>query len=604
MLFLDPTKKNRKVLALRPRTVFCVIEHAYQDRSVADDVCSGLFTIAGSTLDLGLEVDWCTNPLKEDAEWQIEWHKFYFGLDMATSFSQTGDAKYVEVWQKLVASFISQVPTDFGSSDVLARRILSWIYAWQKFADAGWVNRLNDAFETKLLESIREQAIYLREHLTPERNHRTLELYALFIFALAFPAHDPESELLQFTVDKLTDNLLTDIREDGVQRENSTHYHCTVLRSFLGAKENARRFGIEFPAEFDERLEKACEFAMHLHRPDGQIPAFSDSDTGSYLELLILASAIFRRQDLLYAGTFGKKGMAPSLSNASFIESGYFIQRSGWGTGEKEFTRENFLMFDCGPIGDGGHGHYDLLNVEIAAGGTPLVVDSGRFTYAEDPAFNWRRFFKGTAAHNTVLVDRKDQTKYRRGKPKGDVAEGAFIERVTTADIDVLCGKVVSPDYEAIHTRRIFFVSGQFWLIVDDLAGAVPHTYDLRFHLTPASWNHCNKIETPANAIVCAPDGALLFERGSDVTIEPSWFSPTYGIKKRAPCVSLKSRAKSFTFNTLIAPRFLNGALPQFTVARMGSTTNVVITHSNENTEILTWTLENEKLVDLRLIQQ
>ena len=43
-------------------------------------------------------------------------------------------------------------------------------------------------------------------------------------------------------------------------------------------------------------------------------------------------------------------------------------------------------MFGCGPLGDGGHGHYDSLGVEAYGHGHPLVVDPGRYTYAEGDA--------------------------------------------------------------------------------------------------------------------------------------------------------------------------------------------------------------------------
>ena len=108
---------------------------------------------------------------------------------------------------------------------------------------------------------------------------------------------------------------------------------------------------------------------------------------------------------------------------ASFPDGGYHVQRSGWGRASARSRTSFFLIFDCGPLGEGGHGHYDLLSVEVAAAGGPLLVDPGRFTYSEGPP-NLRRWFKGTAAHNTVCVDGRDQTAYRRGKPKGPVARG------------------------------------------------------------------------------------------------------------------------------------------------------------------------------------
>ena len=128
------------------------------------------------------------------------------------------------------------------------------------------------------------------------------------------------------------------------------------------------------------------------------------------------------------------------------------MQRSGWS------RRERFLIFDCGPLGDGGHGHYDLLSVEAHGDGRPLVVDPGRGTYSEEPP-NLRRWFRGTAAHNTVCVDGLDQTPYTPRPPgRPGRAEARFLGRGTTPGLDVLAGEATSPAYEAVHERRIAFV--------------------------------------------------------------------------------------------------------------------------------------------------
>ncbi len=168
--------------AVRPRPVLCVNEHEHRDRALADDVARGVFSFAGETRELGLEPDWLHAQLPDDEEWRIDWVKFYYGLDLADAFRATGDRRYLAAWERLVASFILQVPPDHDSSDVTARRILNWIYAWQ---------RLPEANLPGLVESLREQACHVRDTLTAERNHRTLELYALLISALALPDLEP-----------------------------------------------------------------------------------------------------------------------------------------------------------------------------------------------------------------------------------------------------------------------------------------------------------------------------------------------------------------------------------------------------------------------------
>ncbi len=173
--------------------------------------------------------------------------------------------------------------------------------------------------------------------------------------------------LLELALAGLEENLLADLRPDGVHCEASTHYHMVVLRSALGTLENARRFGLPLPAALAHRVERACEFALHAHRPDGGIAVLSDGDAGSYRDLLALASSLLRRPDFLYAATAGARGTPPRTRCASFPDGGYHVQRSGWGEGERAFEDELFLIFDCGPLGEGGHGHYDLLSVEVAA---------------------------------------------------------------------------------------------------------------------------------------------------------------------------------------------------------------------------------------------
>jgi hypothetical protein len=549
---------------IRPRPVFCVIEHAYRDRNIADDVCLGKFTENGVTLELGLEPNWLKDGLPHDEEWQIAWIKFYFGLDLAAAFAETREARFQHAWEKLVASWMRQVPADFGPTDAHGRRIQNWIYAWNIFACAPHFAGLCEGLDEKIVASLGEQTRYLRNHLTAERNHRTLELYALLIVALALPeAGGPD--LLDFAMEAFYQNLLADIRPDGVHREHSTHYHMMVLRSYLGARENVRRFGLSFPADYDERLERACEFAMHCHRPDGGIPTLSDSDAGSYSDLLQLAASMLSRPDFLYAATAGAEGVPPGKRYVSFPDAGYHIQRSGWGKYETPFNQESFLIFDCGPLGDGGHGHYDMLNVEIAALGKSLIIDPGRYTYSEHPP-NFRHWFKGTAAHNTVCIDGLDQVAYRRGKPKKPLPQARLIERWSAPGFDFLCGTAQSHCYEVIHTRRIFYIGDEYWIICDSLAGKQPHRFDLRFHLAPEAWE---RVRIVGNT-VCAPDLTLVFSQGSSLQIEPGWLAPLYGVKQEAPVVSAVIEGKSSAeFVTVIMPSEPSRRAPELNVLRI-----------------------------------
>jgi hypothetical protein len=519
------------LVAARPRPVYCAIEHEHRDHARAADVAAGRFTHAGETRVLGVDPDWLRTDLPADEEWRIEWVKFYFGLDLADAFRATGEPRFLAAWEQLVGSWILQVPADHDVADVTARRVLNWIYAWQRLPETG------AAVAAALAESIGEQARHVRLNLAPERNHRTLELYALLVAGLALP-DSCEPGLVDFAVAALHANLLADFRPDGVHREASTHYHLVALRSLVGARENCRRFGVALPPGFDARLSAACDFASHCRRPDGTIPALSDSDSGDYGELLALASRLLERDEL----------RAPARGHASFPDGGYFVQRAG----------ERFLILDCGPLGDGGHGHYDLLSIEAWAGAQPLVLDPGRFTYAEG-APNLRHWFRGTAAHNTVCVDGLDQTPYARGRSRAPSAAGRFLGRTGGAGLDVLCGEARSPLYDALHRRRIAFVDGSYWILEDRLRGDAVHRCDLRFHLAPEARGAARVL---AGGTVLAPGLALVILGADALALEPGWISPRYGIRQPAPVVSAVATGRELTFVTLLAPRASGAPAP------------------------------------------
>jgi uncharacterized heparinase superfamily protein len=317
----------RSVVARRPRPVLCVTEHEHRSRAVADGVRAGRFTVAGETRLLGTDPDWLGARLPADEEWRIEWVKFAWGLDLAHAAAETGDPGYASAWEGLTASWISQVTADADPAEVTARRILNWIYAWQRLAPG-------EDHAALLLFSLAEQVAHVRANLAPERNHRTLELYALLVAAIALPELDSDG-LLDFAVTELDRNLRTDFRPDGVHREASTHYHAIALRSFVGARENAHRYGVELPTGFDERLARACAFAAHCTRPDGTIPALSDADRGDYGRLLLQAADRLGDDELRFVGSRGREGRPPARRHASFPDGGYFVQRSGWSPGAR-----------------------------------------------------------------------------------------------------------------------------------------------------------------------------------------------------------------------------------------------------------------------------
>ena len=280
-------------------------------------------------------------------------------------------------WERLVASFVLQVPPDHDSSDVTARRILNWIYAWQRLPEARRAPGSSRASASRRATCA--------TNLTPERNHRTLELYALLIAALALPELEPG--LLELAVARAARQPADRLRRPTASTASArTHYHMIALRSFVGARENCRRFGVALP----RRLRRAAGAAPASSRATAAAPTARSRRSRTATPATTTSCSSSPRGCSRATTCSTRAGRRATRTAATSI------QRAG----------DRYLIFDCGPLGDGGHGHYDALSVEAWAGERALVMDPGRFTYAEGEP-NLRHWFRGTAAHNTVTRRRR-----------------------------------------------------------------------------------------------------------------------------------------------------------------------------------------------------
>jgi uncharacterized heparinase superfamily protein len=532
-------------------------------REKMDAIVEGRFEFNGETHVIPEKFNWRDNP-SADVEWLISLHKFYYAAGLGSAYQETGDPRYASKWMQLTDSWIESARVEFLSSDVTGRRIQNWTFAHYYFVTGG--ASLSATFHARFIASLHAQVDWLRNHLTPARNHRTLELVSIFMAAVVFPEMRDSAEWLAFAIAALLDNMRSDLLADGVQCELSTDYHHVVLRNYLVARRLAKLNRITLPSEMDAFIRRALEFAKWAHRPDGLIPSLSDGDTGSFLDLLEQGYELYGDPEMLYVATRGRDGQAPPERARAFEASGYYVLRSGWDEG----IDERYLIFDCGPLGAGNHGHLDLLHFEAYAYGRPLIVDPGRYTYYEGEPQNWRVLFRGTSYHNTVTVDGRDQIRYEfdktRFRIRGPEPERELRSFVIGDEIDYLQATCRSHEYDAFHERRIIFVRGEYWIVSDLLSAPEPHDYDLRFHLSPEAQY---RVTTQGNSalapfIVIAQPSATR----TTLSIEPGFVSPKYGVKHSAPIIRFSQRARNAVFHTVLVPH--RGVQPQVEVESSG----------------------------------
>ena len=539
---------------------FPVVDAVETSRRRVEEILENRFEFNKETYHLPTDFDWLKNP-SDDIEWQILLHKFYYAPGLGEAFRETGDERFLQKWVELLRGWMAVTPPGFIASDVTGRRVPNWIFSHWFFVSPESQAKLEPAFYLDFLASLYRQTSYLCENLTPKRNHRTLELTAIFMTAMVFPEFRDADAWLDFSRRELHKNICEDLLPDGVQCELSTDYHHIVLRNYLRVRKLAHLNRVSMPSEMDERIRHGLDFALHCHKPDGRIPSLSDGDTGDFRELLAIGYELYGDETYRYVATGGEAGIPPNIRAKHFENSGYIVLRSGWGE-RKSFTDERYLMFDCGPLGEGNHGHIDFLSFEMAAFGRSLIVDPGRYTYHEDGDINWRARFRGTSYHNTVRVDGKNQVRYefhpKKGKfwIVGEHPEVILARCINRVDYDLVQGSIRSAEYDAIHERAIFFVAPEYWIVSDFLSAETAHRYDLQFHLSETATCKTTIRETADSTVVESPNLLIAQPQQPDVSahIGNGFVSPIYGVKHPAPVLRFSVNATNTAYHSVVLP--------------------------------------------------
>jgi uncharacterized heparinase superfamily protein len=475
-----PCLGNRPII--KPR-----LDPELSSRIVLDQLFDGHFTVHGERHFIGDPVNWLSNP-SSDIEWHIVLHKMYHAPGLVQAFLDSDDDRFLKVWQDHLLGWIKVVEPGFVAADVTGRRIQNWVYSLSLYLYADGA-AVDFDFIEKVELSLGEQISWLRDNLHPSRNHRTLELFAIFIGSLWLQS----DKGIAFALDALADNAEADFLPDGVHIELSSHYHCIALRNFLDVIELTQDNNIVVPERLLQVIEKARYFASALHKPDGLIPMLGDADTGDYRAML---------------GTILSVGRVALFPDAGYV----FLRDAAAVAGDPD---GQYLVFDCGPLGEGNHGHLDCLSFELAAFGRSLIVDPGRYTYFEGGAPNARAAFRRTAAHNLVQVDSREQTAYRPGPKRMKIAGPPPAVELIAAHEDYVAARALSAEYDVILERRIIRGDDGWWLLHDHMISTDHHDYDLRFQLSPEAEGVTHVIELPCGTRGVLSPNLLLIPLGS-----------------------------------------------------------------------------------------
>jgi hypothetical protein len=207
------------------------------------------------------------------------------------------------------------------------------------------------------------------------------------------------------------------------------------------------------------------------------------------------------------------------------------------------------------------HGHADALSITLSVDKKEMLVDPGTYRYNGEPEF--RKYFKGTRAHNTVTIDGLDQAVQETGfiwsRPyKSKLLQSAEINGgfFFKADHDGYM-RIKEP---VRHFRSIVSFDKESLFVKDTFSGQGVHTFELNYHLHPDSeimpeddgWWKINH------------QGVVIYMRlldGNNFNVIKGqnnpifgWYSPSYGIKRKSGVLNsmMRGTAQEITFTTVI----------------------------------------------------
>ncbi|HEY7517069.1 MAG TPA: alginate lyase family protein [Methylomirabilota bacterium] len=562
----------------------------------ADDILVGRVRVLGfGPLDLGNPIDWHRDALTGGHWPRCRWPRTLSGeargLDvkvvwepnrhqhlqtLAAAAALTGRRAYADELARQLAGWIEQNPTGVGvhwvESTEPAFRVLAWLWSLPLVLDAP---AFTPDLCLRVLRSLVAQTRHIAGHLSiysSPNTHLLIEALTLFVVGTVLRELHAAAAWREQGRAILEREIETQVRDDGFYREASSYYHAYAVEFYLIATVVGERNGVALAPAVRTRLEQMLEALAWLVRPDGSLPNFGDADGGRTLRLG--APNLQRVDELLTSGailtgrTELRAGLPSTGEEAAWLWPDGLARLAALGPaaaprGGRQFADarlvverrrvdgdERWALLDAGDMGmlSGGHGHAGCLGLGLYAHGRPLVVDRGTYVYNAAPA--WRRYFRGTRAHSTVVIDGVEQATPARGNFQWDTRyRSQIVRHVAVPDYGV-----VTAEHDGFrrlpapvgHRRTLLSVAGEYWLCIDAFTGSGTHTAEFRFQLAPDL-----QVDQAGTTLFAAPpDGAaglLLVPVGFETPdtrvavgeMEPleGWHSDDYG--QRRPAATL-----------------------------------------------------------------
>lgn len=522
------------------------------------------------------------NLENKELKYVLELNRLQFLIDLAYCYKTTKNKSYLEKTIGLIESWIDSNEIPYGliwqSKFGTSFRLISWILVWQLID----FNNIQDEYKTftkKWINSINNQLTLLTTFLSKyssANNHLIGELVGIYICLIFFQKYIKNSDDLEYYKKMLEDEFIRQNYSDGVNKESAYGYLNQAHEWIFLYLYASRSLNILFNKNIEELFFKMSEFIFYSLDENYNFYDYGDRDDGSIIKIgtsdsysapmdnCNLAALYFDNKDLLIESHFNEKHelFFPKINIEDikktdkfgvkvFNESGHIIVSSKI---EEKYNLHFHTKY--GPFGfmhTAAHSHSDLNSFFLSIDGIPIFVDSGTYGYRQDA--NFRNYFQGSLAHNSISVNGLNQAK-KYGSNHWLNNKKTYSNLLSINDNKKQIELILFLTTESYTHRRTFEISKQNFsiLIIDEInSNKKDNYYEKTFHFHPdvdiiRNEQYIMKIRNKHVRLkIEFTEENVVIKRGETEPFIIGWYSNKFAFKEPTNCVYMKKDFKDKT---------------------------------------------------------
>lgn len=265
-------------------------------------------------------------------------------------------------------------------------------------------NRQSPLWITSVAEQMRFLEKRIEYHILA--NHLFANGKAL-VFAGTYVSGNEGKKWLTKGLEIIDEEVAEQFLDDGAHFELSPMYHAIMMWDMcdlVRLSQLTKRQELQHrEKKWREVISNGMYWLLSMTHPDGEISFFNDAAFG----------VAPKKEELIeYVKLLGINYKEPAVELNSevnlvnFESSGYIVM---------QINEDSKLICDVGniqPSYQPGHAHADTLSFELSLSGQRVFVNSGTSEYGDG---NSRQYQRGTAAHNTVVVNESNSSEVWAG---------------------------------------------------------------------------------------------------------------------------------------------------------------------------------------------